>query len=435
MSLVDRRTLRWSLFDVASSTFAALVPPFFGLYFVAVVAPAHPGSVAVWGLVVAASIVLAGLLAPVVGVFADRSGRWLTVLAVTTAACVGATLLLPQAVRGHAFVACAGFLVAQTAYTLATNGYDSLLVNVVPAERRGLAGGVGWALGLCGGILAIVTALAILRGLPPGMQVQGLADVFFATALLFGVLAIPALFALRGMRPSGPRPTSGSSLSASFRNVKATLRDWRQHRQILRVLVSFFLINDVLVTLQFFITIMLSTRYGLTVEGLLKLSLVFHVIAIPSTILAGALADRWGGRRTVVGLSAVLAAAMLLMALSGMSWVPLVLVALLGLVYGSLQSVFRSLYSSLVEADRAAEFFGFNSLAGRLSAAVGPVIFGTAVALLGSQPLALVTLLAPLAAGAALLMMPGHSSVDSLPGAYRRKTHAGVESGNEFRGP
>lgn len=425
MSLVDRRTLRWSLFDVASSTFAALVPPFFGLYFVAVIAPAHPGSMAVWGLVVAASIVLAGLLAPFIGAFADRSGRWLTVLAVTTAACVGATLLLPQAVRGHAFVACAGFLVAQIAYTLATNGYDSLLVSVVPAERRGLAGGVGWALGLCGGILAIVTALAILRGLSPGAQVQGLADVFMATALLFGLLAIPALFALRGLRPGGgPRPTSVSSLSESLRNVKATLRDWRKHRQILRVLVSFFLINDVLVTLQFFITIMLSTRYGLTVEGLLKLSLVFHVIAIPSTVLAGVLADRWGGRRTVVGLSAVLAAAMLLMALSSMSWVPLVVAALLGLVYGSLQSVFRSLYASLVEADRAAELFGFNSLAGRLSAAIGPMIFGTAVAVLGSQPLALVTLLAPLVAGVALLVMPSRKSVDSVPGAYRRKTHA-----------
>lgn len=49
MSLFDRRTLRWSLFDFASSTFAAPVPPFFGLYFVAVVAPAHPGSVAVLG--------------------------------------------------------------------------------------------------------------------------------------------------------------------------------------------------------------------------------------------------------------------------------------------------------------------------------------------------------------------------------------------------
>lgn len=406
--LMDRRTLRWSLFDVASSTFAAVVPPFFGLYFVAVVAPTHPGSVAVWGFVVATALVLAGVLSPVAGAFADRSGRWLLVLLVTTAACVGFTLLLAQAANDSAVVACAGFLLAQVGYTLATNTYDSLLVSVAPEERRGLASGIGWSLGLCGGLLAIATALVVVHDLPASAQVQALPGAFLSTGLLFGVMAVPALLALRGLRTTGKASAaSGSSLSASLGQVGATLRDWRRHSKILRVLASFFLINDVLVTLQFFITIVLSTRFGLAVEGLLTLSLVFHAIAIPSTIVAGAFADRWGGGRTIAGLCTILAAAMLLMALSIAEWVPLVAVSLLGLVFGSLQSVFRSLYASLIEADRAAEFFGFNSLAGRVSTAIGPMIFGGAAVAFRSQPLALLTLLAPLAVGVALLIGPG----------------------------
>lgn len=68
------RMLRWLLYDAASSTFVALVPPFFGLYFLGVIAPAHPGSVAYWGLLVAAAVVLAGALAPIFGAFADRTG-------------------------------------------------------------------------------------------------------------------------------------------------------------------------------------------------------------------------------------------------------------------------------------------------------------------------------------------------------------------------
>lgn len=404
-ALVDRRVLRWSLFDVASSTFAAVVPPFFGLYFVAVVAPTHPGSVAVWGFLVAAALLVAGTLAPVAGAVADRTGRWLTVLSATTAACVGLTLLLAQSGHGHALVACGSFLLALIAYTLATSTYDSLLVRIAPGGRRGLASGIGWALGLCGGFVAVATALAFVHDLPASAQIQRLPGVFMSTGILFGLLAVPALLALRGLRTRGEgKAVSRSSLGESVGKVRATLRDWRRHRKILRVLASFFLINDVLVTLQFFLTIMLSTRYGLTVEGLLKLALVFHAIAIPSTIIAGALADHWGGRRTVAGLSAILAAALLLMTLSTSAWVPLVAVALFGLVFGSLQSVFRSLYASLVEADRAAEFFGFNSLAGRVSTAAGPAIFGAAAAVLGSQPLALVTLLVPLAAGVLLLV-------------------------------
>jgi UMF1 family MFS transporter len=392
------------MYDAASSTFAALVPPYFGLYFLGVVAPAHPGAVAYWGLLIAAAIVLAGVLSPIVGAFADRTGQWLQVLAAMTVICVGATLLLPQAARGHALLACAAFLIAQIGYTLATNVYDSLVVEVAPAGRRGLASGIGWALGLCGGVIAILAALAVIHGLPASGQVQGLGTVFLIAAILFGILAVPAMAALRGMRPGrSDASRQRGEFAASLGDVASTLRAWRQHRETLRILGAFFLINDVLVTLVFFTTITLSTRFGLTVEGLLQLSLVFHVIAIPSTIAAGVLADRWSGRRTLIGMSVVLAAAILLMAVSTRAWVPLVAVALLGLVFGSMQALFRSLYASLVESDRAAQLFGFNSLAGRLSAAVGPIIFGSAAAALGSQSLALFTLLVPLAAGAALL--------------------------------
>jgi UMF1 family MFS transporter len=419
----DTRTLRWSLFDVASSTFFAIVPPFFGLYFLAVVAPAYPGSVAYWGLLVAAAIVLAGILAPVVGAFADRSGRWLMVLAAATVVCVGATLLLPLAGRGYALVACAGFLVAQVAYTLATNVYDSLVVDVAPAGRRGFASGLGWGLGLCGGLVAILMALAVLRGSPASAQMETLGRLFMYAAVLFGVLAVPALLALRGLRSTRVAEWRSSErpLAGSVDAVIATLQDWRRHMRTLRVLASFFLINDVLVTLQFFITILLSTRFSLTVEGLLQLSLVFHGIAIPSTIGAGVLADRWNGRRMLTSMSAVLGVAVLLLALSTRPWVPLAAVALLALVFGSMQAVFRSLYASLVEEDRAAEFFGFNSFAGRLSAAIGPLLFGSAAALLGSQSLALFILLVPLAAGVVLLALPDGNDDSGARGEPDRK--------------
>jgi UMF1 family MFS transporter len=48
----------------------------------------------------------------------------------------------------------------------------------------------------------------------------------------------------------------------------------------------------------------------------------------------------------------------------------------LRLVFGSLQAVCRSLFASLTPINRAAEFFGFNAVARRLSAALGPLTFG-----------------------------------------------------------
>jgi UMF1 family MFS transporter len=99
----------------------------------------------------------------------------------------------------------------------------------------------------------------------------------------------------------------------------------------------------------------------------------------------------------------LLAGAILLLAFGRAAWSPVLAIVLLGLVFSSIQAVFRSLYAGLVPLDKAAELFGFNSIAGRLSAALGPLLFGAAVAVLGSQTWALCLLLVPLAAGVALL--------------------------------
>jgi len=68
---LTRRVLGWALFDVASSTYVALVPVFFGLYFSSVIAGGKPSASAYWGVLAAASLVLAGILAPIVPL-ADR---------------------------------------------------------------------------------------------------------------------------------------------------------------------------------------------------------------------------------------------------------------------------------------------------------------------------------------------------------------------------
>ena len=393
------------MFDVASSTYAALVPIFFGLYFAKVVARGDPSAGAWWGVIAATGLVLAGVLAPIAGAHADRTARWFRLIVVAPALCVLATSLLPSAAARGVVAAGAVFVVAQVGYTMATSVYDSLVVDVAPAGRRGRISALGWALGLLGGIVAIAAALLLMRDEPPATQVERLGDVFSAAAALFAVLALPGFAGLRGLRQPAAPPHAAAGLAASLRAVGSTLRVWREHRQALQVLLSFFLINDVLVTIQFFVAIVLSNRFGLTVEGLLGLSLLYHLIAIPSTLAFGALADHWGAKPTVLLMCAKLAAAILLLAVGRGVWVPAAAVGLLGLVMASTQAVFRSLYASQVRPAQAAELFGFNAVAGRLSAALGPLVFGFAAAALGSETWALFLLLLPIAAGVWLLVV------------------------------
>jgi UMF1 family MFS transporter len=152
----------------------------------------------------------------------------------------------------------------------------------------------------------------------------------------------------------------------------------------------------------FFIAIVLRARFGLGIEGVLWLVVLYHLIAAPATLAFGHVADRWGQRPALFVMIAILGVALLLLAFGTARATPVVVVTLLGLVYGSIQAVCRSLFALLVEEGKSGEMFGFNAVAGRLSAALGPLLFG-AIAAAAGEAAALVSLLAFLAVGAAVL--------------------------------
>jgi UMF1 family MFS transporter len=407
---LTRPVLAWALYDVASSAFAALVPVFFGLFFVAVVAQDLPGAQGLWGLIASAALALAGLLAPFYGAWSDLRGRLLGALAAAAAVSVLATLAMPLAGRGAVVAAAALFIAAQVGYTLAAALYDSLLVRIAPRSHVARVSAFGWAVGFAGGVVALLAALGLMHGVPADAQAVRLSDAFMVAGLLFAAFAIPGLLALRGLAaPRAGHGAPGPATRAAYASVLDTLRHWRRRREVFRFLAGYYLLNDVLVTVLFFIAIIVRARFGLSVEGLLWLALLYHVIAAPATLAFGHAADRWGQRPTLFVMIAILGAAILLLAFGSGAATPAIVVALLGLVYGSIQAVCRSVFAVLVAREKAGEMFGFNAVAGRLSAALGPLLFGAIAAATGSEAAALVSLLAFLAGAAALfssLRMP-----------------------------
>ena len=400
---LTRPVAAWALYDAASSAYVALVPTFFGLYFIKVIAVGHAQATSWWGVLVALTLVAAGLLAPVVGALADQVDRRIGMLAATTVVCCAATVAIPLASQGDLWLAACLFVVAQVAYTLATAIYDSLLVVVARPRHMSRVSGFGWAVGLLGGIVGLCLAILVVHGVPSGTQPTLLGTVFMLSGLLMaaiGLAAIGLMHRLSGVE--GHRPPS-RTVRGSFSAVVRTLRSWRQHRPAFRMLAGFYLINDALVTVVFFVAIVFQKRFGLDLEGLFWLSVLFHAVATPSTFVFGHLADRWEIRRTINLQIAILCAALVLLAFAEGRQMPAAIIVLLGLVFGSLQAACRSLYASLTPIDQAAEFFGFNALAGRLSAALGPLTFSAVVAATGSEQAAVLSLIVFLFLGGLVL--------------------------------
>jgi len=396
---MTRPVRAWIGYDIASSIYFGVFPALlFPLYFRAYL-DGGPAAELHWGLTAASAFVLAAILAPALGAAADRYAiRW-PLLVVLTLLCCAAAAGIAQVPGGVVLVGALLFIASHVSYTLAMSLYDSYLPHVAPAGMAGRISGLGWGLGFIGGIVAIIAVMPLAGGAPATEPGANFRWSFVVVAALFLLFAAPALAGLRTVRP----PPAAAPALNPFRAAWRTLRGWREQRALFRFLLAYYLINDGIVTVIFFAAIFLRTSFGVSVTELLWLALLYHVLALPATIAFGWLADHWTHRKAIFLSLGVWVGAILLMALGTADWVPGTVVALLALVLGSTQSLLRSEFARLVPKARSAEFFGFNTLAGRLSAALGPLVFGVVANATGSQRIALLSVLLFLLGGAAML--------------------------------
>lgn len=389
----------WMLYDIASSTYIAVVPSvLFSLHFTAEIAGGRPNASALWGITSAAALLVAGLVAPFAGAWADGRSSRATLLMLFTLLCCVATAMLPLPASGEILFAAALLVAAQVGYIVAMSLYDAYLERLGP-----LAGGAerlsarGWAVGFVGGIAALLVLLALPRDAHDAPD-PGLA--FPVVALMFLVLAMPAIAGLR--RVHIPRHADAAA-AHPWRRVAHTLVHWREHRPAMRFLIAMFLINDAMVTVAVFVAIYFRDHFGVGMPDVLWLTLLYHVIALPATWAFGTLAHRSTARLAVSVSLAIWIATILLLAFGEGRAAAVTIVVLLASVLGSTQALLRGMYARIVPTERAAEFFGFNALAGRISAALGPLVFAGVSAATGSSRLAILSLMLFLVAGGALL--------------------------------
>lgn len=401
---LDRRVAGWALYDVASSSYIAIVPLLFPLLY-ATVLDGAPRADVHFALLGALSLVVAGIAAPLIGALADR-GRLLTWLAAATAVCCAACAVMPSLRAGDVLLASLAFVAAQSGYTVAMVLYESFLPRLATALAMARVSAFGWAAGLCGGMLAVAIAFAVVRGRP---DAEAAALAIGVAAVVFALLALPALRALQGMTPArlASRPVT---LRDAWRTIADDLRGWRRHRNSARFLLAYLLINDASVTVVFVVSLFMRSTFGTTVEGLLLLVLLYNVIAAPATLAWGRVADRVGLKLAIHLNLAVWIAGILLMAYARDDRMPWLIVATFALVMASTNALCRALYARLVPVERSAQFFGFNAIVGRLSAALGPATYAAVTTWTGSPVAGLLSLLAFIVAGGVVLVF-----VDTTP--------------------
>jgi MFS transporter, UMF1 family len=371
------RTGSWILYDLANTVYAATLTFVFTPY----VAGELNGREAL-GYTQTVSMVLAGLLVPILGALSDHTARTRRYLTIATLICIAAMI-------GWAFdfgfawiIGC--FFVANLAYNTSLLFYNSLLPYVADEAHVGRVSGLGVGVGYFGTIA--VLAVIMQLGLPAS-------GTFAVAGLLFLVTALPCLLLVRDPRP--PRLGSArGAMAASIKTLRRTLRELPRHRALLWFLLGNFCLIDVLNTaVLFFADFTTSVFQGMADSGdlsllgmkftgegamasfLLVVGLTLNALALVFGIGLGRLTDRAPLRVMRLGAFGFF------IALFGGAWFGgnsalgylLTLVTMGAFGLSAIQTAGRKIVLVLAPKDRVGEFFGLYGITTKLS------VFGSSI--------------------------------------------------------
>ena len=384
----------WCMYDWGSSGFsttieAAVLP----VYFEQVVAAGLPGNTATvyWGYTNAISLLIAALLAPILGSIADYTGGKKRLLTIFAGIGILATTLMVLINTGDWPLALILFLLGTIGISASYVFYDSLLPHVARSEDIDYVSSKGYALGYLGGGILLAVNILMIQVIWAGSTL-GPRLSFITVAIWWAIFTIPLLRRV----PEPPANTAGigegvSPLVAGFRRVGQTFGEIRKYRQLFFFLLAFWLYNDGIGTIIKMATIY-GSEIGIGMIDLIGALLLTQFVGIPFSLLFGKFSGRIGTKRSIMiglGWYALIAIGGYFMSQAWHFWA---LAFAVGMVQGGTQALSRSLFGLMAPKARSAEFFGFYDISSKFAGIAGPALFAVVGQLTGSSRLSIVAL-------------------------------------------
>ncbi|MFH1245896.1 MAG: MFS transporter [Candidatus Omnitrophota bacterium] len=353
----------WALYDFANTMFSMNIV---SIYFVLWLTVDKGCPEVYYSLSLGGSIFLAAILMPLAGEISDTLKRKMPFLIAFSLGCVIFTALLgvtKGTLGALFFFACANFF-----YQLAGVVYDSLLPQISTAQTLGRTSGLGVSLGYLGAIFG----LHLVR---PFLHSAGKQAVFFPTAILFFLFALPAfIFIKDSPYPYVPRIAVRGKLSFSYL-IKTSLQ-LRQNPVLSRFLLAAFLCLNAVNTTIAFMGVYAQRVMRFSDSELIYFMSVSTIFAIGGSYIFGHCVDRRGARNT---LNIVIKSWCVTIFLAGIAfsrWMFWIVGPMFGICLGATWVCARTMLIELVPREQIGQMFGLFGLAGRLSAILGPIVWG-----------------------------------------------------------
>lgn len=409
-----REILGWTMYDWGNSAFSAtVVTTFLGPY-LAGLAKAGDGFVNFFGyqvegaaffpFCVSVSVILQVFLLPILGAIADYSHlkkRMMLGFAYTGAT---ATILLFFVQKDLIVIGGLLFIIANLSFGAAVVFYNAFLPEIASPDQRDTVSSKGFAYGYLGGGLLLLLNLILLQV----MDDMGLAiRINLASAGLWWFV-FTYLFPQQRLVQRAPvvqLPPGETYLSHSLKQLRSTFKNLAGKYPItLQYLIAYLIYNDGIQTVIVVSTLFAADELGVETSTLVQVVLMIQFVAFLGAFLFNFLARRVGTKKAIM-LNLVVWAGLVIYAWQFLYtelqfWI---LGAITALILGGSQALSRSLFSQMIPKNREAEYFSFYEISERGTSWIGPLVFGLAVQLTGTQRVAIVSLIIFFVVGLILL--------------------------------
>lgn len=377
VDLTKKPRWSWYFYDFGNSAYASVILlAVYSAYFKNAVVGGAEGT-RLWALSVGIAAVIVAVASPILGTIADYTKSKKLFLLLFTALSVIFTALLFFVREGDVFTGMLFFILAEIGYRAAQVFYDALLTSVSTPENIGSVSGKGWAIGMLGGIAALLVVLVPIQLI--GNSVIPYA--FLITAVFYLVSSIPMFLWVKEVRELNVDKPEKGNIRVAFERLVHTFRSIKSYKEFLKYTIAFLIYNDGIMMLMDFAAIIGATLFGMGQIQLILLVIVLQITGAFGALLFGKVSDRRSGKEAVL-----IALVLLTLTITGLLVLGLlsksllwffVIGALAGFSLSGAQAVSRSMVSQLAPPSKTAEFYGFLSVAGRTSTFVGPLVFGT----------------------------------------------------------
>jgi UMF1 family MFS transporter len=396
----------WALYDWANSAYATTVMAgFFPVFFKSYWASDLPAveSTAQLGMANSLASLLVVLIAPMLGVSADRAGRKKGLLLMMATLGILMTAGLYLVAQGQWMLAAMLYVFGVIGFAGGNVAYDAMLLEVAERSELERLSALGFALGyLGGGILFAVNVAMVVQPEWFGFADKATAVrvAFLTVAAWWAVFTVPLLLYVHETATDRAARTPG--LLHAWKELLISWRLLRSLPDAFVFLIAYWCYIDGVDTI-----VRMAVDYGMSIgfssDGLLTALLLTQFVGFPAALLFGRLGDRIGAKAAIWVALAVYVAVVIWASRMTETWEFYGLAVLIGLVQGGVQAMSRALFARLIPAEHAGRLFGLYNMMGKFAAIIGPVMVGWVAVATDSPRAGILSILLLFAAGALLL--------------------------------